>query len=313
MSSSSPPAQGVRVEWPAVPAQVRKDLERRLGSPVVEAKTQRGGFSPGLAARLLLADGSRAFLKAVSEAANPDSHRIYRQEARVVAELPASAPVPAFRWMYDHHGWVALCFEDVKGRHPHEPWTAGDLDLVTGALRAMSAALTPSPFEVDESAADAFAGALNGWMQAFERGTYRLDEWAERNLEKLAQLELRAPSLVAGDTLLHFDLRADNILIAEDRVYVIDWPSARTGAPWVDWVAMAPSVEMQGGPRCEAFLQRFDVRAVPEESITAVVCSLAGYFCIHAQDKPPRGIPTVRSFQAAQGVVALRWLRERTG
>ena len=280
---------------------------------MVEAETQTGGFSPALAARLRLADGSRVFLKAVSERANPDSHHIYRQEARIVEDLPDSAPVPRFRWLYDHHGWVALCFDDVEGRHPHEPWTQADLELVVRELTTMSAALTPTPVHVDETAADALAGALNGWVYALERGTYRLDPWATRNLERLGQLELRAPSAVAGDTLLHFDLRADNILISGDRVFGVDWPWARRGAPWVDWVGMAPSVEMQGGPRCEDFLSLFDVRGVPGDSITEVLCSIAGYFCVHALDKPPRGIPTVRAFQAAQGVVALRWLRERTG
>lgn len=252
-------------------------------------------------------------MKAVSESANPDSHHIYRQEAKVVAELPASALVPRFRWLYDHRGWVALCFDDVDGRHPHDPWTEADLELVTRALKGMSTALTPSPIEVDETAADAFAGVLHGWVIALERGETRLDPWALRNLKRLAHLELGTPSLVAGDTLVHFDLRADNILISGDQVYVVDWPAARIGAPWVDWIAMAPSVEMQGGPRCEDFLKRFDLRGVPAASVTAAICSIAGYFCIHSLDPPPPGIPTVRAFQAAQGVVTLRWLRERTG
>ena len=313
MSSSNPPAAGVRVSWDGIPAKVRRDLEARLGSRVVEAKTQRGGFSPGMAARLLLADGSRAFVKAVSEDANPDSHHIYRQEARIVAALPATVPAPRFRWMYDHRGWVALCFDDVDGRHPDEPWTERDLDLVIRSLKKMSADLTPSPIEVDETVADAFGGTLNGWFRAVERGIRPADQWAVRNLDRLARLELRAPSAAAGETLVHFDLRADNMLIAGDRVVVFDWPLARTGAAWVDWLAMAPSVEMQGGPSAAKFVASFDVRGVDGESINAALASIAGYFCIHSLDPPPAGIPTVRAFQAAQGVVALRWLRERTG
>jgi thiamine kinase-like enzyme len=37
-----------------------------------------------------------------------------------------------------------------------------------------------------------------------------------------------------GQTLLHADLCADNLLLTSDGVVVVDWPYAVTGAPWVD-------------------------------------------------------------------------------
>jgi len=46
------------------------------------------------------------------------------------------------------------------------------------------------------------------------------------------------------------------------------------------------------------------------ETITWVV---TGYFLAHSRRPPPPGIPTVRAFQAAQGDIALTWLRERLG
>jgi len=122
-----------------------------------------------------------------------------------------------------------------------------------------------------------------------------------------------APSAAAGETLLHFDTRADNLLITSDRVFVIDWPHARIGAAWVDWVAMGPSVAMQGGPNPQALLDRFHVKDVSSAEIDAVLCSLAGYFVVRALEPAPPGLPTVRAFQAAQGEVALAWLRERLG
>ena len=312
-SSSGVPAEGVRVHWDNLPPEVRAAFERRLGASVVEAVTQRGGFSPGLAARLRLSDGTRVFLKAVSESPNPDTPRIHRREALIVAALPRSAPVPRFLWSHDEGGWVALCFEDVDGRPPAEPWTEDDLDLVVRALREMSAALTPSPIAAVETAGDAFARGINGWQAAIDREEDRLDQWCVHNLARLADLESRAPAAAAGETLLHFDLRADNLLIAADRVYVVDWPWACRGAAFVDWLAMAPSVAMQGGPAPEKFMRRFDLDGVSPNDLDAVLCSLAGFFVVHALDPPPPGLPTVRAFQAAQGVVALRWLRERTG
>lgn len=314
MYSANPvPARGVRVHWDDLPRTVRDAIELRLGSTVTEAVTQPGGFSPGMAARLRLADGRRVFVKAVSEAANPDTPKMHRREAGIVSALPASAPVPRLQWIYDDAGWVALGYDDVDGRHPGDPWTDSDLELVTKALQKMAADLTPSPVQTDETAAGALRHGINGWRLALERDEKRLDSWAEKHLARLAELESRAPGFAAGETLLHFDTRADNLLIAGDRVFVLDWPSARVGPAFVDWVAMAPSVAMQGGPDPDVFLRRFDLAGVSDEAIDAVACSLAGYFVVRALDPPPPGLPTVRAFQAAQGVEALRWIRRRTG
>ena len=141
---------GVRVHWEEVPGSVRAALEARVGAPIVEAITQPQGFSPGLATRLRLDDGRRVFVKAVSEAANPDTPDIHRREARILAALPASAHAPRLLWTFDEQGWVALCLEDIDGRHPHEPWTEDDLNLVVETFTRMAADLTPSPIAVDE-------------------------------------------------------------------------------------------------------------------------------------------------------------------
>ena len=302
----------MRIHWDGVPPDVRAAFELRLGARVVEAVTQPGGFSPGLAARLRLEDGRRVFLKAVHEAANPDTPNIHRREARIVAELPASAPVPRLLWGYDAGGWVALCFEDVEGSHPREPWTDADLALVIAAATRMARELTPSPVAAG-TAAEHFATEINGWRLALDRREDLLDAWSQRNLSRLAELEAHAPAAAEGETLLQFDMRADNILISGDRVYFVDWPWARVGAWWIDLLLMAPSVEMQGGPRCEEFLRRIEVGDVPKRSIDAVICSTAGYFVEHSLRPAPPGIPTVRAFQAAQGRIAAAWLRRRLG
>src|SRR2546421_3638102 len=67
------PATGARLHWDQLPRTLRHALEARLGSTVTESVTQPGGFSPGVAAGLRLADGRRGFLKAISSPPNSDS------------------------------------------------------------------------------------------------------------------------------------------------------------------------------------------------------------------------------------------------
>jgi Ser/Thr protein kinase RdoA (MazF antagonist) len=242
-----------------------------------------------------------------------------------VAALPVSAPVPRLLWSYDegNGGWVVLVFENVDGRHPAQPWRTAELDRVVDALAAMAAALTPSPVPttIVSSASDAFGGWLRGWqlirderLMSTSSQASRLDAWSARHLEALADLELSAAAAVVGETLLHFDVRADNILLTVDRVWFVDWPHACVGAAWVDAVWFAPSVTMQGGPSPEEVIARHPAcRTADPAAITATVAAVAGYFTHRALQPPPPGLPTLRAFQAAQGVVARTWLAQRTG
>jgi aminoglycoside phosphotransferase (APT) family kinase protein len=313
----SPPAAGVRLAWADMPAELRRAIEDDLGSHVTEAVTQPGGFSPGVASRLLLADGRRAFVKAVSSEANPDSANLHRAEARITASLPAEAPAPRLLASYDRDGWVALVLEDVDGALPAQPWRMDQLERVLDALSDLASALTPAPCEAP-TAAERLRESFNGWRSAraaFHGGEDPswLDPWALRNLERLVALESDWERAAAGTTLLHGDIRADNLLLTPDRVVVVDWPWASIGAPWLDLLAMLPSVRMQGGPDPDAVLSAHPVaRGADPEAIDAVLAGLAGFFVWQAHLPPPPGIPTVRAFQAAQGQVALDWLRSRT-
>ncbi len=290
---------------------MRDAIEERIGGIVVEAITQPGGFSPGLAARVRTRDGRRCFVKAVSELANPETPGMHRREAEVVAALPREAAVPRLLWSYDEDGWVALGFEDIEGRMPAQPWRDDELRIVVEGLHRLHEVLTPSPI-ASMSAADAFATLIKGWEELRDSKA-ALDDWSSRNIERLIDLEAKTPAAVSGRTLLNFDVRADNILIAGDRVYFVDWPWARIGTPFVEWLALAPSVYMQGGPKPEELMRIAPLGAVDDAAINAVIASLTGYFLGHSHRPPPPGIPTVRAFQAAQGEVALAWLRERTG
>jgi aminoglycoside phosphotransferase (APT) family kinase protein len=317
-----------------VPARVRARIEAELGGRVAHAATQSTGFSPGLAALVETRNGRRAFVKAVGPELNPQSPGIHRREIEIVSQLPPDPAVPRFLWSFDEgpQGWVALGFEAIDGRPPSMPWQDAELRRVSDALVALADRLTPCPIALPpgRELSEAFTTGISGWgkfaaagqqeavqgpgpgqVHAPDRG---LDDWCRRNLESLVRLEAAAPEAVDGDSLVHLDTRADNLVLTDDHVYVVDWPWACRGAAWVDCVGFAPSVEMQGGPSAEQLVRRFPrVRAADPDRVTATVAAIAGYFTWQAAQPPPPGLPTVRAFQAAQGAVARRWLAERTG
>jgi aminoglycoside phosphotransferase (APT) family kinase protein len=311
---STPPAEGARVAWQDVPRPVREAIERVCGAPVIEARTQPGGFSPGVAARVRCADGTRCFVKAASAEHNPDTPRLHRQEARVLTDLdPLIAtgrlPVPRLWGTAALGPWFALVVDDVAGHQPALPWRDGELDSVLAAVDQLAEALTPAPVTVP--AIGEYLGTdFTGWRILAEApDDDRIDSWSRARLPELAALEATWPAHATGGTLLHADIRADNLLVTSDGVMVVDWPHACHGAAVADLVFFAPSVAMQGGPEPAALLARSRTgRAASREALAAIVCALAGYFTERSLRPPPPGLPTVRRFQAAQAEVTRSWL-----
>jgi aminoglycoside phosphotransferase (APT) family kinase protein len=309
-----PPAQGSRLPWEALPDGVRAAVEDGLGSSVVESVMQAGGFSPGVAARLRLEDGRRAFVKAVGSSPNPDSPELHRREAWVAAALPPATPAPQLLFAHDDGDWVALVFEEVEGEEPALPWRNDQLERVLAALTDLTAALTPAPLAAPPIAQH-FGEQFHGWRTlARAEGAPGLDPWAQSRLDLLAKLEAEWAEASSGSTLLHADVRADNILLTPERVFFVDWPHACVGAPWIDLLSLLPSVAMQHGPKpWELFDAHPLAREAPRERVDAVLAAIAGYFVQRGTLPPAPGLPTLREFQRAQGTEALVWLRRRLG
>jgi hypothetical protein len=308
---SFPAAEGVRLEWRDLPVAVRDAIETALGWPVESAASQAGGFSPGVAARLRGPDGARAFVKAVGAAQNPQSPEIHRQEAVIAAALPPSVPAPRLRWSYDDGDWVALVFDEVDGRLPTLPWQADELARVLDAMHTLATSLTPSPVPA-APARTALARLFDAWRDIDDVAVATMPvEWQSR-VDALVALEAGWREAVEGDTLVHCDIRADNILLHDTGVSFVDWPWAVLGAAWLDLVLFLPTVAMQGGPDPETLWRAHPLaRDVDDDQLDAVIAACLGLFTRAASRPPEPGLPTLRPFQAAQAEQHRRWLAHR--
>ena len=301
---------GHRLQWLDVPEHVRADLEEALGSRVVDAVNQRGGYGPSLAARCALADGNRAFIKAVSPEQNPDSPGMMRREGRIAAALPTDAPAPALLHLYDDGEWVALAFEEVEGRLPDTPWEEDELDRVLDATLALGELVPRTPVR---PVAKQYGAMFTGWRTlATEARDAPMDDWCRARLDELAHIEAGWEDATRGDGLIHGDVRSDNVLLTDDRVVFVDWTSTCTGAPWFEVVAMLPSVELEGGGEPDAVLARIGLD-ISHERLVPLVVAIAGYFAERGRLPDPPGLPTVRAFQRAQGALTNEWLRRLWG
>lgn len=306
-----PTATGVRITWTDLPDHVRTSVEEIVGGRVVEARSQPGGFSPGTADRVRTEDGGRAFVKAASPAQNPRTPALHRREAEVCAALPQDAAVPALLGVHDDGEWVALVLEDVDGRHPATPWDAGELTAVLDTLAGLAERTTPTPLPHLPSATEHLADNFAGWRRIAADRPADLDPWVAARTDRLADLSEQAVAALAGDTLLHIDVRSDNLLVRPDRtVALVDWPWACTGPAWLDRFMLLVNVNLYGGHDVEALLDRH-LPDLDAEVATAVLAGVLGYFVDVARRPPPPGLPTLRLFQRQQGDATLAWLRRR--
>jgi hypothetical protein len=296
-------ASGVRIGWGDLPRPVRRSVEEIVGGAVVEAVSQPGGFSPGTADHVRTADGRRAFVKAVSGALNEHSPAMHRAEARVTAALPPSAPTPRLLGVHDDGDWVALVLTDVEGRHPdwHVP---ADVAAARTALADLARALTPCPIDVPDLRT-VLATDFLGWHRLRDDPPAALDPWVAGHLDELCHQAEHGVAALAGDTLVHADIRADNLLIGADgSVTVIDWPWGARGPAWLDTLLLLVNIRLLGG--------RADLSMVDADraDVVGVLAGFGAFFCDTARLPAPPGLPSLRAFQQAQGDVVVQWLRE---
>jgi len=315
---------GQRLDWRDLPRHVRARIAELAGAQVTAEISATSGFSPGFAAVLELADGRGVFVKAVSGEQNPGSPDLARAEARVAPFLPKEVPAPRLQWSSDDGDWVILGFDVVHGRSPELPWQPGDLAGVLDAVSSLSQA-EPLPGHQLPRTDDQLAEDFTGWRKVAamdgaeqdrgERASGEVGRWARANLELLQRCEQDALRAVSGDGLVHGDLRADNVIIDPDhqKVWLIDWPHASVGAPWIDLAFMLPSVALQGGGDPAAlFRSQPSSEGVSDDELRAGLAGLAGYFVWSSLQPAPPGIPNLRRFQAAQGMATVRWFRDLT-
>ena len=300
MIPASPPC--FRPSWQSIPDGLRDGITARTG-PVAEASSPSGGYTPGLAACLTLHNGGRVFVKAL-----PAGHPFatsYRHEAAAADPVAAVADVPALRWHDEIAGWIVLAFDAVSGRHANLEPSGQDLPVVLDAITALDVAATGLP-----QRAERIGPWLHGWAELASSPCPGLDSWAATHLTELSSAERQWPAHARGTTLVHGDLRADNILITDGGAAFVDWAFAAAGAAWLNLADLVPQMILAGHGPADAEQQLAGLpawRAAPPDAITSYAAACAGYWTRWAQQPAPADAPNLREYQARAGQAAIRW------
>ncbi|MGI5530431.1 phosphotransferase [Streptomyces syringium] len=189
-----------RTHWNDLPRPLRAAVEARTGA-VVAVGTVPHGLNCATATTLTTARGS-TFVKGVP-LHDAEACAAQRWEAAV---NPYVLDVgPRLRWRIAADGWELLGFEHVEGRHADLSPGSADLPMVAEMLGTAQTVRAP-------------------------RGA-AVPRFADRWTRFLGPGELR---LLDGETLLHTDTHPHNLMVTDDRAYLVDWATPALGPAWVD-------------------------------------------------------------------------------
>lgn len=313
--------------WQNVPREVRLAACTALGVPVQRATRAWGGYTPAPTYRLRLADGRRAFFKAVGPHDGASVRASFIREQRVYHELyEIITPwAPELYASFECDGWRVLLLEDL-GPKSVPPWTPAATRAIFHACAGFHQAMQglSLPAWLPRSQLQLFAERF--WDDAADSDSLQpvVALAGERAEAAVRWLQTAAPVLShacreslgidSPSLFIHGDLRSDNLRWRQGRLRLFDWPHVGVGAPEYDAAAFAQSVTVEGGPEPEQIMawyaERMPVRA---QVLDASVAALAAYFADRGWQPELPGLPRVRAFQRAQLRVTLAWAARRLG
>lgn len=273
---------------------LRSRVASLLGSEVVDARPASGGYSGSRRLVVSLADDSSAFLKVGSS----DHTRARLREEALFYQSFQRPFVPELYAFEDHPESPLLVLEDLSHATWPPPWTTEYVERVLETLRQVSSAMPPEHLP----ALERYRETLSGWERVEDDPSPFLtmgmvtSDWLESALPVLKRASEEAD--LSGSSLVHFDVRSDNIAFLTDRTVLVDWSIPAIGNPMADLVGWLPSLHVEGGP-------------APHEILgsegSALVALITGYWASQAGLAPPAGAPHVRQIQRAQLEVSLPW------
>lgn len=284
-------------------ANVRRALKRLKAKPVAWELVTTGGHTPARRWIVALDDGRSVFAKVATDAMTASW---LREEHLAYSLLRGASFMPAYVGFADDGDAPVLALEDLSAAAWPPPWDPERVASVVECIASVAATTAPADLP---RVADVHLGLRDGWAEVEDEPKAFLalglcsPAWLEAHIETLRSAAEAAP--LDGATLLHFDVRSDNLCFREDgSAVLVDWNWTSVGNPAIDVAFWLPSLEAEGGPRPEA--------VAPDVPPGLVAC-WAGFLCSHAARPAIPTAPHVRRTQLRQARTALPWVARALG
>ncbi len=277
-----------------VPQEVLAErVARHLGQQLLGWRGVAHGYTSALRLIVTCADGTSVFVKGATDSRTATW---LRTEYGVYSQVQARF-LPTMRAWTDDGSSPFLVLEDLTEAVWQAPWTMARISQVLDTLRQVAATRAPTCLPSLEER----RSSLSGWARVerepelFLRLGLCSAAWLGHSINAL--MEAEACTELAGDDLVHGDVRSDNLCFVGDRVVLVDWNWACRGNGIIDIAGWLPSLHLEGGPPPDTILPR-------QPHLAAVI---SGYLAARAGLPVAQASPQIRALQRAQLQVALAW------
>jgi len=278
---------------PVLPDAVQKAGEALKLTPE-SWRIVEGGYTNALKYIVTFSDGSSFFVKS---AADDETAKWLRAEYQIYSSLSVSFLPHCIAWIDQGHPILVL--EDLSAGMWPPPWRE---DMIQRTLSLLSDLAQITPVLPLPSLASILP-QLNGWKQiatdpkAFLNLGFVTSAWWDRSFAFLCATELHVS--LEGDSLVHTDIRSDNLCFLPDRTVLIDWNWAVKGNPEFD------KIYWLGTAYAENALLPWEYGVTQKELVVA----LAGFYAHQASLPAPAGAfgTHIRGLQSSLAKAFIDW------
>lgn len=285
-----------------IPEVVSRTAHRLKKRPISWHKAH-GGFTPAQRLLVTWADDTSCFIKAPPDPESSHSDRVHeiadylRTEFRIYSQLRGEFLAGLIDWS-DDDGFPILVLENLSQGFWPPPWTSDRVNAVLRTLDVVHNQQMPGLPSIDSWYGDRLRV---GWQEVETDP----EPFVSLGLSTRTWLDRSLPTLVAaaneaefnGTSLMHNDIRSDNLCLIGERVVLVDWNLACYGNANLDTAFWLPSLQAEGGPAPNEIMP-----SAPE--LAAVV---SGFFAARAGLAMIPDASRVRDVQLQQLKTALPW------
>jgi aminoglycoside phosphotransferase (APT) family kinase protein len=231
----------------AVPPELRAQIVSALGKEPVGWHKPHTGLSPARRFVVRFADGSSAFVKA---AVDDPTEEWLRTEHEILSRVERTFVPRPLAWI-DSGERPALVTEDLSGAHwPADQfpvlWKPGQFGLLFETLRRVAEVIPSVPLPAAEQGFEPQWPLIASEPDAFLALGLCSGDWFRDAIDGLLEAEVSVP--LAGDSLVHSDVRSDNLCFVGDRLVLVDWGGALRGNRDHDLATALSTLPLEGGP-----------------------------------------------------------------
>ncbi len=278
------------LEW------IREPIEEITGQRVTKVRDARGetrGLSPAIKRVIEFADDTSAFAKVANR---PRICEALDHEIEVYDEFQAPFMPTKVGHAVCSEGTILL-LENLENAKWPPPWTDEQVTAVGQMLADLAAVSAPewlTWMDGTTYGSDDTWAVVRANLASLVSLEIASSDWLDKNLRRISEAAKLAPTV--GTTLVHMDVRSDNICFTQRGPVLLDWASTRLGHHRLDHHHFAVTLYTETGTISPEL--RNDVAPLHVAAMAGRVCRAATE--MHSKVAPSEQMSRVRELAASR-------------